>query len=115
QLDAADFDDAVSEPGFKTRGLGVEDDLAHGVLVYRKVRGCKASIAALASRSTRSLPGTPACPGTQRHSMRCLALTASSCSHRSWFLTGFLSAVRQPRAFHAVSHSVMPRRTYSES
>ena len=38
---------------------------------------------------------------------------ASACSsrcQRSWFLTGFLSAVRQPRAFQAGSQVVMPWR-----
>jgi hypothetical protein len=30
QLDTADLDYAVSEPGFKTGRLGVEDDLTHG-------------------------------------------------------------------------------------
>src|SRR3712207_8920798 len=33
-------------------------------------------------------------------------------SHRSWFFTGFLSAVRQPRAFQPASHSVTPCRRY---
>src|ERR1700752_3607279 len=114
-LDAADLDDPVPELRLKPRRLGVEDDLPHRARVYRKPLCSNASMASLARRSTRSLPSTPACPGTQCHSMRCGAASRSSSSHRSWFLTGFLSAVRQPRAFHEASHSVMPRRTYSES
>ena len=72
-------------------------------------------MAALASASTRSLPGTPECPLTHFHSMSWRAAAASSCSQRSWFLTGLRSAVRQPRAFQFGTHSVMPRTTYSES
>jgi hypothetical protein len=34
ELDAADLDDAVTELGFKTGRLGVEDDLSHGARVY---------------------------------------------------------------------------------
>ena len=115
QLDATDLDDAVIEFGFETGGFGVEDDLAHGGRESTVWQSRKASIASLASRSTRSLPGTPACPGTQCHSIWCGALASSRRSHRSWFLTGLRSAVRQPRAFQARSHSVMPRRTYCES
>ena len=74
-----------------------------------------ASIARLASSSTRSLPGSPAWPLTHCQVRVCGAAAWSSCSHRSWFLTGFLSAVRQPRAFQDGSHSVMPLITYCES
>src|SRR4029077_9275714 len=115
ELDAADLDDPVPEPRLEAGRLGVEDDLSHGARVYRKADRPKASIASLARRSTRSFPSTPACPGTQCHSRRCGTMSSWSRSQRSWFLTGFLSAVRQPRAFHAASHSVTPRRTYSES
>src|SRR6516225_7046326 len=115
ELDAADLDDAVIELGLESRGLGVEYDLAHGARVYRNAWLAKASIARLASRSTRSFPGTPACAGTQCHSIRWPARSSSNRCQRSWFFTGLRSAVRQPRAFQAASHSVMPRRTYSES
>src|SRR6516162_1883620 len=60
ELDTADLDDAVIELGLEPRGLGVEDDLAHGARVYRKDWRDNVSIASLASRSTRSFPGTPA-------------------------------------------------------
>ena len=69
ELDAADFDDAVIQLGLESGGLGIQHDLAHGARVYRNDCCCNASIAALASRSARSLPGTPACPGTQCHSI----------------------------------------------
>ena len=69
ELEAADLDDAVIELGLEPRGLGVEYDLAHGARVYRNAWLAKASIARLASRSTRSFPGTPACAGTQCHSI----------------------------------------------
>src|SRR5207253_444606 len=116
ELDAPDLDDAVIELGLESGRLGVQDDLPHGgVGVYRTARACKASIASFASWSTRSLPGTPACPGTQRHSIAWPELSSSSRCQRSWFFTGLRSAVRQPRDFHAGSHSVIPRRTYSES
>src|SRR6185312_2749963 len=83
QLDAADLDDAVIQLGLEAGGLGIQHDLAHGARVYRNPCRCKASIASLASRSTRSLPGTPAWLGTQCHSTSCPAATASSCCHRS--------------------------------
>ena len=68
ELDAADLDDAMIELGLEAGGFRVEDDLAHGPRVYRNAWPDNASIAALARRSTRSLPGTPAWPGTQCHS-----------------------------------------------
>src|SRR5262245_20453955 len=111
ELDATDFDDAVAQVGLEARGFRIEDNLSHGRRVYPSM----ASIAWLASRSTRSLPGTPECPFTQCHSMLCAAASSSSRCHRSWFLTGLRSAVRQPFAFHPVIQSLMPRRTYSES
>jgi hypothetical protein len=37
ELDAADFDDAVSLFGLEAGGFGVEDDLAHGARVYRTI------------------------------------------------------------------------------
>ena len=45
----------------------------------------------------------------------CRSISRSSACHRSTFFTGFLSAVRQSRAFHCGSHSRMPLRTYCES
>ena len=68
QLHAADLDDAMIEFGLQSRGLGVQHDLSHGARVYPNDWPEKASIASFARRSTRSLPGTPACPGTQCHS-----------------------------------------------
>src|SRR5207247_630653 len=79
QLHAADLDDTVIELGLETCGLGVQDDLSHGGRVYRKDRSCKASIASFASRSTRSLPGTPACARLRAvSSMRLLVVSASA-------------------------------------
>ena len=60
ELDAADLDDTMIELGLEAGGLGVKDDLSHGPRVYRNACCDNVSIAALASRSTRSLPGTPA-------------------------------------------------------
>jgi hypothetical protein len=34
KLDAADFDDAVTELELQAGGLGIEDDLTHGARVY---------------------------------------------------------------------------------
>ena len=42
-------------------------------------------------------------------------MASSSAIHRSWFLTGFLFAVFQPRFFQFCIHSVMPCMTYFES
>ncbi len=69
----------------------------------------------LASSSARSLPGLPECPFTQRQSILCPCVAASSRFQRSSFLTGFLSAVFQPRRFHECIHSEMPFWTYCES
>src|SRR5262249_7043327 len=115
ELDAADLDNAMIELGLEPRGLGVEDDLAHGARVYRNACCGNASIARLASRSTRSLPGTPACAGTEGPSLWWRAWSSSRRCHRSWFFTALRPAVRPPRAFQPASHSVTPRRTYSES
>ncbi len=60
ELDAADLDDTMIELGLQARGLGVKHHLSHGPRVYRNAWPDNASIAALARRSTRSLPGTPA-------------------------------------------------------
>jgi len=68
-----------------------------------------------ASASARSLPSTPACPGTQRHSIWCRAASEASRCHRSRFFTGLPLAVFQPRFCHCASHSVMPSFTYCES
>ena len=113
ELDAADLDDAVAQLGFEARGFGVEDDLSHGGASLPL--DASASIASFASRSTRSLPGTPEWPCTQCHSISCALASSSSRSHRSWFFTGFVSAVRQPRAFQSLQPLVMPSRTYCES
>src|SRR6266576_852041 len=69
ELDAADFNDPVTQFGLEARGLRIENDLSHGRRVYRS----RASIAWFASRSTRSFPGTPAWPLTQCHSILCAA------------------------------------------
>ena len=59
----------------------------------------------LARTSARSLPGSPLWPFTHRHLMRCLRAASSSARHGSLFLTGFLSAVVQPRFFQLWIHS----------
>ena len=73
-------------------------------------------------RSPHWRGGRPArCPARQRDPApsairsRWPAATSSSRCQRSWFFTGLRSAVSHPRLFHARTHSVMPRRTYSES
>ena len=71
-----------------------------------------AAMAARASASARSFSGWPAWPRTHSQATSCGAAAASSRCHRSIFLTGFLSAVRQPRAFQAWIHRVMPSRRY---
>src|SRR5579884_1385942 len=70
------------------------------------------AISPRARTSARSFSGWPAWPRTHCHSTACAAAAASRRCHSSWFLTGFLSAVRQPRAFQAGSQRVMPSRTY---
>ena len=45
----------------------------------------------------------------------CCCANTSSKRHKSSFLTGFLSAVRQLRAFQPIIHSEMPFCTYTES
>src|SRR5271168_2873898 len=104
QLDTADFYDPVPQARFETRGLGIQYDLPH----QRECTPCSASIAALARASTRSLPGTPEWPFTHCQVRSWVAASASSCSHRSWFLTGLRAAVSQPRAFQAGNHSRIP-------
>ena len=52
-----------------------------------------------ASSSARSFWGCPAWPLTQCHVMSCRRAAASNRCHSSAFLTGFLSAVRQPLRF----------------
>ncbi len=71
-----------------------------------------ASRAATASSSARSFHSTPAWPLTSSHDTRCLATSAISCSHRSWFLTGFLPAVRQPFALPAGDPPLGERRAH---
>ena len=68
-----------------------------------------------ASSSARSLNSSPAWPLTQSHWTSWRAAAASSRRHRSSFLTGFLSAVRQPLRFHRSSQPVTPPRRYCES
>ena len=57
------------------------------------------SIPRLASASARSFSTCPAWPLTQHHSILLPLASASICFHKSTFLTGFLSAVCQPRHF----------------
>ena len=66
----------------------------------------------LASSSARSLPSWPAWPFTHSHSISCCAASSSSSRQRSAFLTGFLSAVRQPFFFQPCIHLLMPSCTY---
>ncbi len=73
QLHAADLDDSVTQVWLEAGGFGVENDLAHGARVYSARPTLRepdnmASIASLASWSTRSLPSTPEWPRTQCHS-----------------------------------------------
>ena len=68
-----------------------------------------------ASSSARSFSSWPAWPRTQCQRTSWRARAASSCCHRSAFLTGALAAVRQPLAFQPWIHSLMPFLTYSES
>ena len=70
------------------------------------------SAAAQASWSTRSFSAWPAWPLTQCHSIRCGSAAAHSACHSSAFLTGFLSAVRQPLRRQSWTHLVMPSLTY---
>ena len=77
---------------------------------------CTDSMPLLASWSARSFSGVPGMP-SHPVPVGCCARAASrsSSSHRSTFLTGFLSAVFQPRRFHDAIHSLMPFCTYCES
>ena len=88
-----------------------QQDLASIGLARRPDPPQAAGSAARASASARSFSGWPAWPRTQFQSTSCGAAAASSRCQRSMFLTGFLSAVRQPRAFHPGSHWVIPSRT----
>src|SRR6185503_2043243 len=102
-LDAADLDDAVAVLGVESCCFRIEDDLFQpGMPLF-------------ASLSARSFSGWPACPFTQCHSISWREAARSSSCHRSTFLTGFLSAVSQPRRFQLAIHSEMPFITYSES
>ncbi|MCY1210909.1 hypothetical protein D3C87_829510 [compost metagenome] len=64
--------------------------------------------------SARSLPGSPECPLTQRHSIWWPPsdTSLSSFCQSSTFFTGCLVEVSQPLAFQPRIHSVMPMRTY---
>ena len=64
----------------------------------RRPDGAPTEQAATASSSQRSLSATPAWPLTLCQVIVWRATSASSSSHRSWFLTGCLAAVFQPRA-----------------
>src|SRR5439155_19329992 len=65
-----------------------------------------------ASWSARSLTSWPAWPLTQCQRTSCVFRAASRRCHRSTFLTGFLSEVRQPFLFQLLIQPVMPWRTY---
>ena len=104
-LDAADFKNSVTFLDLQSRCFSIQYDLSH-------CPSLNSSMALLASASTRSFSTWPLCPFTQCHSTSCFFRSASSCSQRSWFLTGFLFDVLHPFAFQLSIHSVMPRRTY---
>src|SRR5690606_22369927 len=108
QLHAADLDDAVALAPVQARGFGIEDDLAH-----QRLLNFMASLRA--STSTRSLSGSPECPFTQPHSMRCRPVAACRRSQRSRSFTGSPPAVFPPRRIQLRLHSVLPWRTYCES
>ena len=102
--------------GFEAGGFGVEDDLAHG----------EASLPHASARLRRRSPHWPAdrrarCrgrrrdPGPSATRARWLARSCVELLPQILILDRLASAVRQPRAFQARSHSVMPRRTYCES
>src|SRR5690554_309622 len=115
----ADFDDAVPFAGIQTGRFRIQYNLTHyfipsttpGIGVPLRI----SSIARLANWSASSFSGCPLCPLTQCHSMRWGAAASSSACQRSAFFTGCLAAVLQPLRFQFFSHSVMPRRKYSES
>src|SRR5690606_11699742 len=115
QFDTADFDQTVALAGFQTGCFGVEHDLPHSYSsnVYAWARN--SSMPRFASASASSFSRWPLWPLTQCHCTMCFWLSSSRRCHRSTFLTGAFAAVRQPRRFHESSHSLMPRRTYSES
>ena len=73
------------------------------------------SRAFVASLSTRSFIGSPECPRTQRHSIRCAFAASSSRRHRSMFATGSPAALRQLRRTQPVCQRVTPFFTYSLS
>ena len=68
-----------------------------------------------ASASARSFIASPAWPLTQRQSISWRSAASSRRRHRSSFLTGFLSAVRQPLRFQLWIQPVTPPRRYCES
>src|SRR5262245_21628948 len=110
ELDPGNLDDPVAQLWLQTRGFRIENDLSHA----HTLRATSAT-PRLASSSARSLPGLPSCPRTHSHSISRSRASSSSFCHRSAFLTGFLSAVRQPFFLHATIHEVMPCCTYCES
>src|SRR5215510_5624671 len=71
-----------------------------------------AAMPSRASSSARSFSALPACPRTQCQRTRFGAKAASSSFQISTFLTGFLSAVRQPLRFQPWIHFMMPSRIY---
>ena len=82
------------------------------MLLIGRITMIVATAAAQASASTRSFSGWPECPRTHLHSTRCGAAASQRACHSSAFLTGFLSAVRQPLRRQLWTHLVMPSRTY---
>ena len=59
--------------------------------------------AVLASTSQRSLSGLPVWPRTQLNLILCVTRSGISRRQRSWFLTGFFSALSQPFFCHEAS------------
>ena len=104
EFETADFDDAVALGRRQAGGFSIEDDLSHS-----------SSMPRLASSSAISLPALPVWPFTQRQSISWRPTASSSACHKSWFFTGFLAAVFQPRFFQFGSQSLMPSMTYLES
>ncbi len=134
ELDAADLDDAMPRSGSRpvvsvsstiwrivasvTRWAHRLAYLAAGrVKINSRCRRARASRRGRDSRArprarSRDGPSDRAPSATRR---RGAPRAPTSACQRSWFFTGLRSAVRQPRARQARTHSVMPLRTYVES
>src|SRR5690606_32144669 len=117
ELHAADFHHPVATFPAQAGGFGIEDHLPHaGILPVQAGAPARCDRAsALASASTRSLPGSPEWPLTQRQSTWCGNAARCSRSHRSRFFTAAPPEVFQPLRSQPAIHWVIPWRTYCES